>query len=259
MGVIGGAPCQSFSPANVHQRRRDKRHVLPSHYARIVEGLHLAFGLDFFLFENVPGLASMKHRRKLARLKARLARAGFTVTEGVIDAQNFGVPQVRPRLFVVGINKIKYPGTQFVLPRASRARRRVVRDAIGRLPEPIYFRRGLRPEEIPFHPNHWCMVPRSVKLLSRSLTTSWRERRSFKVLDWSRPSVTVAYGHREVHIHPRRHRRLSVYEAMLLQGFPKDYVLLGNLTDQVRLVSEAVPPAVGHALARALRQQLSLG
>ncbi len=189
---------------------------------RLIEELHGHCDLDFFVFENVPGLAGRKHRAKLARLTARLSRAGFTISQGIIDAQYFGVPQIRPRLFVVGVNKTRYPHVTFRLPERTKARKRVVRDAIGQLPEPVYFRRGLTPEDIPYHPNHWCMQPRSAKLLERSLTAIWRQRRSFKVLRWEDPSYTVAYGHREVHVHPGKHRRLSIHEAMLLQGFPRN-------------------------------------
>jgi DNA (cytosine-5)-methyltransferase 1 len=80
--------------------------------------------------------------------------------------------------------------------------------------------------------------------------------RSFRALSWNKPSFTVAYGNREVHVHPKMHRRLSVFEAMLLQGFPRKYVFEGTLSDQIRLVSEAVAPPVAKAIGIALRQQL---
>jgi len=80
--------------------------------------------------------------------------------------------------------------------------------------------------------------------------------RCFRVLNWDRPSWTVAYGHREVHIHPNGHRRLSVYEAMLLQGFRPDYRLMGTLSDQIRLVSDAVPPPLAGKVAKAIRERL---
>jgi site-specific DNA-cytosine methylase len=69
-------------------------------------------------------------------------------------------------------------------------------------------------------------------------------------------SPTVAYGNREVHVHPDSRRRLSVYEAMLLQGFPPTYELLGSLSDQVTQVSEAVPPPLGRAIADSVKRAL---
>ena len=68
--------------------------------------------------------------------------------------------------------------------------------------------------------------------------------------------MTVAYGHREVHVHPNMHRRLSIREAMRLQGFPDSYQLMGTLSDQTRMVSDAVPPPLAQALAKQLRALL---
>ena len=96
------------------------------------------------------------------------------------------------------------------------------------------------------------MYPRSRKFTDGSLITNHRQGRSFRVLDWDKPSLTVAYGNREIHVHPDTHRRLSVYEAMLLQGLPEDYELLGTLSDQFRQVSDAVPPQIAKALGRAI-------
>lgn len=257
-GVIGGPPCQSFSVSNVHQTDDDPRHELPEHYARILTGLNEAFGIDFFVFENVPGLVNQKHLSRFECFKRMFEKAGFTIAEGSLNALDFGAPQDRPRVFVVGVNKQKYPGLSFRFPSPAVAKAKTVREAIGGLPEPTYYARGLSGGSI--HPNHWCMVPRSRKFSNDTLKPGEVWGRSFRVLSWDEPSYTVAYGHREVHIHPSGKRRLSVYEAMLLQGFPKDdYVLEGTLSDQIRMVSEAVSPPVARALAAEIRAQLHRG
>jgi DNA (cytosine-5)-methyltransferase 1 len=88
-----------------------------------------------------------------------------------------------------------------------------------------------------------------------------RSTRSFRRLIWEEPSDTVAYGHNEIHIHPKGHRRLSIYEAMLLQGFPEernDYRLLGTLSEQVVLISDAVPPPLSSALASSIREYIEI-
>lgn len=72
------------------------------------------------------------------------------------------------------------------------------------------------------------------------------------MLAWDKPSCTVAYGNREVHVHPTGTRRLSVYEAMLLQGFPPSYKLTGTLSDQIRQISDAVPPPLAKSLAQSI-------
>ena len=261
VGVIGGSPCQSFSVSNVHQKSRDKRHLLPLHFARVLAGLQAEFNLDFFVFENVPGYAGKKHSRRLQIFKGRLARLGFRIFEGVMDAQNFGVPQVRPRVFVVGVNADKYSDAvlpKFVFPIKNRARTRTVADVLQGLPRPVYFDRRDPKPDIPYHRNHWCMTPHAPRFHDGSLKPGHAQGRSFRVLSWNKPSYTVAYGHREVHVHPNRMRRLSVFEAMLLQGFPRSYVLKGTLSDQIHLVSEAVSPPVAKALALSLIAQLNL-
>lgn len=255
LGVIGGPPCQSFSYANVYANESDPRHKLPTHYARILKGLKESVEIDFFLFENVPGLISPQHLDKFERFKNMFEDAGFNIFQGAMDAVNFGVAQVRPRVFVVGINKEKYPQLQYLFKTNNGQPQRTVREVIGGLPEPVYFQKGLNPLDFPLHPNHWCLVPRSPKF--KQGFNKKMGGKSFKVLDWDRPSYTVAYGHREVHIHPNEHRRLSIYEAMLLQGFDKKYVLKGTLSDQIRQVSEAVCPIVAYQLASSIMKLLS--
>jgi DNA (cytosine-5)-methyltransferase 1 len=187
-------------------------------------------------------------------LKDLFREAGFSIFEGQLDAKDFGVPQTRRRVFIVGFNKRMYTKFSFAFPFGTFQAWRTVKDAIGDLPPPAFFKRDLTPDKIPFHPNHWCMQPVSKKFtngkMERGVTTNGRP---FRVLHWDKPSWTVAYGNREVHIHPSGKRRLSVYEAMLLQGFPESYQLVGNLSEQIRMVSDAVPPALGEVLAGVIR------
>jgi DNA (cytosine-5)-methyltransferase 1 len=259
IGVIGGPPCQAFSMSNRNGSSRDARANLPENYAAVLKELAAAFKLDFFVFENVLGLRYKKHFELFSAFKKLFVSAGFSIFEGELDAQDFGVPQVRKRLFVVGFNKKKYPDLEFEFPTGPAKVKRTVQDAIGSLPNPKYFEHGLSPADIPVHPNHWCMKPRSKKFFNGYLKEGDSKGRPFRVLPWDKPSWTVAYGHREVHIHPSGRRRLSVYEAMLLQGFPSKYTLLGTLSDQIRLVSDAVPPPLAKALAQAVQEVIEHG
>jgi len=257
-GIIGGPPCQSFSRANKSQSVDDPRHELPFVYADLITALNSRHPVPFFAFENVTGLNEEPHREKFADLKMKLDEAGFAVAEVTLNAAVFGVPQNRVRLILVGLNKVLFGGRVWVPPTndAIDPKHVTVHHAIHGVPEPTYFRKGLKPEDIAYHPNHWCMVPKSPKF-SRpgALKTGDCSNRSFKTLAWHRPSITVAYGNREVHIHPDCHRRLSVYEAMQLQGFPDDYELLGSLSSQITQVSEAVPPPMARAIAAAIQTQ----
>ena len=96
------------------------------------------------------------------------------------------------------------------------------------------------------------MQPKSERFTTREFNR-WR---SFRRLQWSEPSPTVAYGNREIHIHPSGRRRLSMLEAMLLQGFPQSYRIRGNLSEQVTQICNAVPPPVALVVAKAVRAQL---
>lgn len=258
IGVIGGPPCQAFSMSNVHKRSDDPRLKLPENYAHILAELNKHYGLDFFVFENVLGLKHKAHSELFGYFKERFASAGFNVFEGELDAQDFGVAQVRKRVFVVGFHKQKYKSLSFQFPKGDSARRTTVKEMIGTLPAPAVFERGMRGGDLLVHPNHWCMKPRSEKFFNGFLKEGDIKGRPFRVLEWGKPSWTVAYGHREVHIHPSGQRRLSVYEAMLLQGFRSDYTFKGNLTDQIRLVSDAVPPPLARALAESVLKVLNV-
>jgi DNA (cytosine-5)-methyltransferase 1 len=254
-GVIGGPPCQAFSSSNVHPIDGDGRAKLVAAFSSIVEAFHREFDIDFFVFENVTGLDRPQHKRRLNNLKRKLEQ-WFDVFTLKINAADYGVPQNRSRLFVVGFNRKRYSRTVFLQPVPTFKEPRTVRWAIGQLSEPAYYARGLDPKKFPEHPNHWTMRPKSRKFSSRLLRKSRMKGRSFRVLQWNKPSWTVSYGHREIHVHPRGHRRLSVFEAMLLQGFPSSYRILGTLSDQVRLVSDAVPPLLAQAVAKSLRLSL---
>lgn len=138
-----------------------------------------------------------------------------------------------------------------------------MKDAIGDLDEPVHFSRSLTPEiiaEKTGHPNHWCMRPMSDKFAPDNdfLQPGVIKGRSFRTLAWDEPSLTVAYGHREVHVHPNCLRRLSMLEAMRLQSFPDHYELRGNMSQQIDMISDAVAPPVAKALATALREQTDL-
>lgn len=256
VGVIGGPPCQSFSVSNVHPKHRDPRHGLPEAYAKLLGKLNKRRPISFFVFENVPGLLGKKHVHRYEKFKDLFERAGFVISEATLDAQFYGVGQERSRIFIVGINQKLHPGKVWTPP-ARTPERKTVHNLIHGLPEPVFNSRGLDPETFLVHPNHWCLVPKSSKFAARIKEgEAWG--RSFRALRWDKPSWTVAYGHREVHVHPNGRRRLSIYEALLLQSFPQHYRLIGNMTAQVRLVSEAVPPELGKHVAASIRDTIGL-
>ena len=252
--VIGGPPCQSFSRSNIHKIVDDPRSELLLHYLRLVESLHRRSPLSFVVMENVPEISTFEKGKHFERICRKLKSLGFKTSAKVLDAANFSVPQVRKRIFLLGLNtQSSYNSPWVTLNNFHSSNVRTVFDAIANLDEPAFFERGLDMSKHTVHPNHWCMVPKSDRFKHNQLIPGDCSRRSFRTLEWERPSYTVAYGNREVHVHPSGKRRLSVYEAMLLQGYPSDYVLKGTLSDQFQQVSQAVPPPMAKAIALSIK------
>lgn len=249
IGIIGGPPCQGFSRANPRSDADDPRNEMPAYYLEIVEALQARYEVIFVLFENVMGIRDAKHGRTFAGIVSRLNDLGLNASVAVHSALDFGVPQARNRVIISGFNNQE--ASELFAPKKTQRGELTVRSAIGHLPAPAFFSRDLKPEDIPSHPNHWTMQPRSRRFTDPSGLPA--PKRSFRKLAWDKPSPTVAYGHREIHVHPDGNRRLSILEAMLLQGFPVSFVLEGTLSQQVEQVSNAVPPPVAQALAEAVK------
>jgi DNA (cytosine-5)-methyltransferase 1 len=253
IGVIGGPPCQGFSRANTGATSTDPRNQLPFLYIDIVRQLQRDYEVEFVLFENVLGIRDRKHAPIYEALVAGLRRLNFDVGDRELCALDFGVPQLRRRIVLWALRKGRGYGT--VRPRKRRGPK-TVKEAIGGMERPTFFQRNLDPAMIQLHPNHWTMRPKSPRFSSPLAPSA--DARSFKILEWDRPSPTVAFGHREIHVHPDGDRRLSILEAMSLQGFPRTFVLEGNLSEQVEQVSNAVPPPLARSVASALRRSLRL-
>lgn len=256
-GVIGGPPCQGFSIANRGGGSHDPRNSLVTVFFELALKLHARNPLKFIVMENVPNIVGSRGGGVLQEALKLLEARNFSVSYHVLDAADYGVPQRRKRLFLVAYNKNVIDEDQcWSIPNAK-SKRRTVRNAIEHFPPPTIFTRGLGSLKNEFHENHWCMAPKSPKFFDGTLVEGYCEKRSFKTLWWDQPSYTASYGNREVHIHPSGERRLSVFEAMTLQGFPKKFVLNGSMSSQITQVSEAVPPPLAKSIAMSIKTQLS--
>ena len=96
--IVGGSPCQSFSVAGTRLGMDDPRGNLALHYLRIVREVQP----KWFVFENVPGLLSSNGGEDFAIFLGEVAKCGYGFAYRILDAQHFGVPQRRRRVFVVG-------------------------------------------------------------------------------------------------------------------------------------------------------------
>lgn len=252
IGVIGGPPCQGFSRANTGSVANDPRNKLPLLYLEIVEALQKRYDVQFVLFENVLGIRDAKHTVMFQGILSKFSEIGLVAGVKEYSALDFGVAQRRNRVIISGFASSEV--SEKFRPIKVDGEKLTVRAVIGNLPEPAFFSRELMPSTIPHHPNHWTMRPISQRFRDPNGVT--QSGRSFRRLEWDKPSPTVAYGHREIHVHPDGRRRLSIYEAMLLQGFPPSFVLEGRLSAQVEQVSNAVPPPLARALADATKVAL---
>ncbi len=249
IGVIGGPPCQGFSRANTGSAANDPRNRLPILYLQIVEALQGKYDVEFVLFENVLGIRDAKHSVTFRGILSKFKEIGLTPDVNEYSALDYGVAQNRSRVIISGFRNEEV--ARRFRPEKVEASGLTVRSAIGHLPAPAFFARDLEKSAIPHHENHWTMRPVSKRF--RQPGGADRAGRSFRRLEWDKPSPTVAYGHREIHVHPSGRRRLSIYEAMLLQGFPEEFVLEGTLSSQVEQVSNAVPPPLAQSLAAAIK------
>lgn len=254
IAVIGGPPCQGFSRANTAALSNDPRNKLPGLYLEIVQALQRLYVVEFIVFENVLGIRDKKHIATFNALKEGISRLGLDVTEKELCAADFGVPQNRRRVILTGLRCGQ--GYGIFQPR-KRSGPKTVREVIGNLEEPVYFRYGLDPGGFPVHRNHWTMQPKSPRFENPESGSG--DGRSFKRLKWDEASPTIAFGHREIHVHPSGRRRLSIYEALLLQGFPDTFELVGNLSEQVEQISNAVPPPLARSVANAVKLALRGG
>ncbi|MCF0041560.1 DNA cytosine methyltransferase [Dyadobacter fanqingshengii] len=251
IGIIGGPPCQGFSRANPSSKPDDPRNLLPRLYIQIIEELKKHYIVEFVVFENVLGMKDKKHTVKYLDLIKGLKELDFDLSEKELCAHDFGVPQNRNRIVVTALRSGQ--GYQPVYPEKT-VGTFTVKSTIGELIEPAFFHRNLKKEDIPLHPNHWTMQPKSAKF--RQPFDNSNKSRSFRKLNWDKPSPTIAFGNREIHVHPSGLRRISIYEAMLLQGFPKSFILKGTLSQQVQQISNAVPPPLAKSLAEAVTKSM---
>lgn len=251
--IIGGPPCQPFSIAGKRQGKRDIRADLIGHFIRVVEELK-PFA---FMLENVPNLASIDQGDFLDEVKAELGALGYTVDHAVVSAADYGVPQNRKRLVVLGIKGLKavrFPaathGTDeqpFIC--ASRA--------INDLPDAGEFgETGIHNHEPTAH---------SADMVARlsALEPGKRERGSFHDrLHPERPSYTLRAGSGNFSplrpVHYKHHRVITVRESARLQGFSDDFRWPDRIPrlQQYRQVGNAVPPPMACAFAKCLADQM---
>lgn len=274
--VIGGPPCQSYSTAGM--RRMDGRAGLFREYRRILEAIRPTA----FVFENVTGILSMDGGRLFEQVLGEFRSIGYEVRHEVLDAADYGVPQHRKRVILVGFlgeNPYEYPE-----PTHGEGRRPWVtlRDAIGDLP-PLrggessgeylhgadneflrFVRRGgttrLTEHEAPRNGERVMRIMEALgdgqgkADLPEGIRTDVGFRNSYAKLWWDRPSTTITRNFATPSsarcIHPRDSRAMTIREGARLQSFPDDYLFAGPASKRRLEIGNAVPPLLSRAIAR---------
>lgn len=251
--VVGGPPCQPFSIAGKRQGKRDIRADLIGHFIRIVSELEPSA----FMLENVPNLAAIDGGDFLINVKTELRALGYAVEHTVMSAADYGVPQNRKRLVVLGLKGKKT--ASFPLPTHGTADHPHLSasDAIDDLPDAGEFgEHGIYNHEPTMHSSD--MIGR----LS-ALKPGKRERGSFHDrLHPERPSYTLRAGSGNFSplrpVHYRHHRVITVRESARLQGFTDDFLWPDRIPrlQQYRQVGNAVPPPLARVLAECIAAQM---
>jgi DNA (cytosine-5)-methyltransferase 1 len=246
-GVIGGPPCTDFSVGGLHAGHNGDAGKLTAVYVKMLLGLTPGF----FLLENVPHLeTNAKHREKFFALLSSLETGGYYYLVTKLNALEYGVPQDRLRLFVVGFHgdflRKWYP--DFAFPKSAlethfKWPQKTHPDAKTKYSWPKTGEFGLnpaRPESIPLElcvHRAVCELPDPESLANGmdyfnpysakfgKIREGDVSGKSFKRLHRFRYSPTAWYGNNEVHLHPWKKRRLSVREALRLQSVPDEYVM----------------------------------
>lgn len=269
--VAGGPPCQRFSTAGRNRREPVRDLVcesLLSEFARIVEETLPRY----FLIENVPQILTSalcpgvrRSERVIEWLAERAARLGYSVTWGVVNAADYGVPQLRFRAIIVGTRlggPVAYPPrTHHHVPTAHRRAWVTFAEAMEGLREdkPVCLQFSSRQKAIFAHirpGGDWRDLPGELVDVamagsrSRGGKTSWWRRIA---PDRPAPTVVSRPTHRATPLcHPTELRPLTVRECARLQGFPDNWVFCGSPSQQYLQVGNATPVALAEALGRQL-------
>jgi DNA (cytosine-5)-methyltransferase 1 len=258
--LIGCAPCQGFAAHRKAIDGEDRRRNLFVAFC----GIATSLSPDAVLIENVPDLLSQKHWDYFKEGRDRLAAAGYTVRARVYNFAGFGLPQERFRAVVVAMRD------PFRLPEPflDHASYRTVRDAIGGLPP---LKSGQIASDDPMHitskhrkttidilrrvPKDGGNRPVGIgpACLDRAREAFGGYTDVYGRLPWDRPAVTITARCRTPSCgrftHPDQNRGLSVREAALLQGFPKEFHFEGPFDDKFKQIGNAVPPLVAGVFA----------
>lgn len=236
--VIGGFPCQGFSVANTKRHVDDERNVLYKQLLRVIRDKNP----KFFLAENVKGILSIGKGKVFQMILDDFQSIGYNVQYRVLNAADYGVPQTRLRVIIVGVRKDVHFEYKFPSPTNSKdganglPRWVSVSDALKDIPDPDL------PNNLPNHNYSKYKLSFNGYIGHRPLNP-----------DMPAPTVTARgddKGGVVILPHPTAARRMSCRELATIQSFPLDYEFQGNRSSVYRQIGNAVPVLLGYAVAK---------
>lgn len=272
-GFIGGPPCPDFSMAGKNEGENGKNGHLTTVYAKLIIKRHP----DFFVLENVKGLyQTKKHRDYYEKIKRRLYKAGYTLFDSIENSLEYGAPQFRDRLILIGFKRsifgkyIKYKiGSNRIydLDRINEIAWPTENPFVenGKLCKPsgiieeLSVQYWFEKNDVVHHPNGSdVFVARNMKKFLK-IPEGQLNGKSFKRLHRWRYSPTAAYGNNEVHLHPYLPRRISVAEALAIQSLPKSFSLPQDvpLSVKFKMVGNGVPYLLAYGIAKELYEWIN--
>lgn len=274
--LMGGPPCQGFSKSNVKGRNVDnQKNWLFKEYLRITQ----LWKPDWFVLENVQGLVETEKGLFLKEILKGFDELGYTINYKVLNSKNYGVPQSRERLFIVGSlhnEKFEFPEPKFINNFVT------VEDAFKDLPdlvngnndielkykkkEPSEYGLSLKGDlktttnnavsrnseivikryEYICEGGNWKNIP--IEMMDSYKDVSRCHTGIYHRLNSKKPSVVIGNYRKNMLIHPWQNRGLSVREAARLQSFPDNFKFLGTINSQQQQVGNAVPPLLAKAV-----------
>jgi DNA (cytosine-5)-methyltransferase 1 len=273
--LFGGPPCQGFSTSNQKTRNKiNSNNWLFKEFLRITKDQRP----DWLIVENVKGILDTENGFFFEKIQADLNKMGYTTTYKILNAADFGVPQIRNRIFIVG----SLHGIKFQFPQSTATKLITVNEALSDLPnlkngtllyEMDYRSEASCPYQITIRENsqksinnlvtknteliiqrykyipqggNWRYIPEH--LMSNYKDHERCHTRIYYRLKSDEPSVVIGNYRKNMLIHPFENRGLSVREAARIQSFPDNFHFYGSIGFQQQQVGNSVPPLLSEAI-----------